>query len=97
MVFRGVSVLKHRHVPLSYFRFFGLGPDFSVPRNLRNLSTSASVKRQRVRPFIGVPIDGRILPLATHRFRVIQETPISFAACFVEYVLITIHVVSQYY
>ena len=46
----------------AYFCFFDFGPLFNVPLNFRNLSTSASVNRQRVLLSIGVPIDGRIFP-----------------------------------
>lgn len=45
---------------------------------------------------MGVAPDGRILPLASQRFSVASETPISWAARLVEYVLITTLMVSQY-
>jgi len=98
MLVRGRLAFARRAAPLYFsFRFpFGFGPGFSVPLNLRNRSTSASVKRQSVRPSIGVAPDGRILPLASQRFSVASETPISWAARLVEYVLITTLMVSQY-
>jgi hypothetical protein len=56
---------------------------------------SAGVQRQRVLPFMGIAIEGRMTALESHRYSVIWLIPISFAAFSVENVLIAIVNLSQ--
>src|ERR1700730_12419640 len=62
-----------------FLRALRLG--FSVALILRPLAKSASLQRHSLRPSLnGIPWDGRILPCASHRLSVRNDTPIRLAA-----------------
>ena len=72
--------------PLPYhFLTFGFGPRFRVAFTLRAFDMSLSVHLYSLRVPMGMTIEGRINPSASHLFKVSTATPIFSAACSVEW------------
>jgi hypothetical protein len=70
-------------------------PGFCAAFTLRPFAKSPSLQRQSLRPSLNaIPWNGRILPCASHRLSVRNETPMRLAATCVLYVFFTVFLAS---